>query len=641
MTDERPKVKRQPGRGVHVTAPGVRSAHEAPDGATLNTGDLVGGRFVIVRYLGSSGGGVSYLSEDTSLGGEVVIKVLAMEAPDNVTFGQMAETVRLASAIEHRNLTKIIGMGRVDDGRAFVAMEFVKGATMSAILAKRRKEGVGLSVRDTFTVLAHVCDALEAVHAHMHHGVLTPYNIYIDPRGAVHVGNLAFGKIAAEFLAKSGRGPFRDSIYVAPEAEHSAELMNDAADIYSLGMIAAEMLSPSGLPNDRDEAKADAIMMLSSYPSVLSKLISNCIGENIAARPRSAKSFRDQFYAAVREMNIDVTGPPVEGGLHVETAIQEASQEEDLFDIPELAGLGPETGSSEDDRYLVQKGGLDYGPFAHELVLQQLYADDIDENTLVLDRITQERVPLAEMKVFAKEVAEYIPKREERRRLEAQARAEFERKVKKSGWTGVAIACVVGLVMLAGQIYYLATRPDPVGFPISEAFAEVDYRFLPPPKDFTAVSVEKGLLDQIFNPQASEEEIASVIKKRASTRRKAKAKAPKSAGAAANGEVQEVDFSATGGSTHTLTDDEVNDVILANFGGLRSCILTELKSNPRFRGVTVRFFIRPTGTTGGVTVPGEYGGTTVGDCLTSRFRSMKFPEHGGFNRGVSYPLTVQ
>ncbi len=635
----------RPKRGLHVTAPGVRTAQELPDGATLNTGELIGGRFVIVRYLGSSGGGVSYLSEDTTVSGEVVIKVLSMESPDNLAFGQMAEAVRLASTIEHRNLTKIIGMGRVEDGRAFVAMQFVKGATLSSILAKRRKEGGALSVRDTFTVLAHVCDALEAIHQQTHHGVLTPYNVYLDPRGVVHVGNFAFGKIAAEYLAKFDRGPFRDSIYVAPEAEHSPELMSDAADIYSLGMIAAEMLSPAGLPADRDEAKAEAIMMLSSYPAVLSKLVANCIGENLAARPRSAKSFRDQFLKAVREMGIDVTGAGPEGSLHVEPAIHEADEaEENLFDIPELAGVGGDVSDPEHERYLVQKGGLDYGPFTAEKVLAQLYADEIDEFSSVLDRISQHRVPLGEMDKFRGAVNEYIPKRQERRRLEAQARADLERKLKKGGWAGFAIACAALAVVVAGQIYYLATRPEPVSFPIQEAFAEMNYKFLPPPKEFTAVSVEKGLLDQIFNPQASEEEIQKALKKR----RKKRGKRPTRTGGGGGGGgdesgdgVQEVTFGEGGGTEHTLSDDEVNDVILAGFGGLRSCILTELKSNPGVRGVTVKFFIRPTGTTGGVKVQGKYSGTSVGDCLTSRFRSMNFPEHGGFNRGVIYPLEVQ
>ena len=58
MTDQNPHTKQQPGRALQITAPGVKSSIEVPENATLNTGDLVGGRFVIVRFLGSSGGGV-------------------------------------------------------------------------------------------------------------------------------------------------------------------------------------------------------------------------------------------------------------------------------------------------------------------------------------------------------------------------------------------------------------------------------------------------------------------------------------------------------------------------------------------------------------------------------------------------------
>ena len=114
---------------------------------------------------------------------------------------------------------------------------------------------------------------------------------------------------AAALLTETARADFTQSAAEETTLKHLlcraleltdvevTELMNDAADIYSLGMIAAEMLSPSGLPNDRDEAKAEAIMMLSSYPSVLSKLISNCIGENLAARALGREEMAFQWDA--------------------------------------------------------------------------------------------------------------------------------------------------------------------------------------------------------------------------------------------------------------------------------------------------------------------------------------------------------
>lgn len=636
--------KQKPGRAVQMTAPGVLGAKEAPKGpVTLATGDVIGGRFEVERYLGASGGGVSYLCRDTAADIRAVIKVLAMPFPGKAKFDQMAEQVRIASRIQHRNLTRIIGMGRTPEGEIFVAMEYVKGETLSSILAKRRESGMPVSVRDTFTVLGHVCDALEAVHPFMPHGVLTPYNVYLDSRGVIRVGNLAFGRISADYLVQSGEGPYVDSIYVAPEVADAPDLISSAADIYSLGMIAADMLSTTGLPNDRDEAKASAIMNLASFPSVLSQLVTRSIGEDLAARPKSAADFRHGFEKAAREMGANLTDPPGPESIPVEPAVQEtgAGGEEDLFNIPGLSTGMTEVSESSEERYLVQRDGLDYGPFTAEQVLEQLHADEINEHTEILDRLEQDRKELGKMKRFRKEVEEYIPIREERLRIEAEKRAEFERKVKTGGYGAIVVGIVVAIVIFGAQVAFYLMQPDPKPLPLDQAFAELDYKFLPPPKEFVAVAVDKKVLESIFNPRASEEEIARAIKKRRKSRSKKSGSAAKRPTAGDNG-VTEVDMSAGSGSTHILTDEEVNDVILSNFGGLRSCILKQIKSDPGFRGVTIKFFIRPTGTTGGVKIKeSKYRSEPVADCLTSRFRSMQFPEHGGFNRGVEFPLLVQ
>ncbi len=644
--EDRPQIQR-PSRAVQHTAPGVFGARQLPAGevaASLATGDVVSGRFEILRYLGASGGGISYLSRDNSTEEEAVIKVLAMPAPPKEQFERMYELVRVASSIEHKNLTRIIGMGRTPTGDAFVALEFVRGSTLSAIISQRREEGGSLSLRDAFTVCAHVCNALDEVHAKTTHCVLTPYNVYIDRRGVVRVGNLAFGRIAADFLFTKGEGPYVDSIYVAPEVAETPDLINSGADIYSLGMLAAEMLSPRGLPADRDDAKVLIAQTLASHPPALMELIMGSIGEDLAARPRDASDFKNRFEKICDQVGVRLTGPPPPGGLPLEPAIQDDNTESDIFDIPELAGVGGEPSDASNERYLVQKGGLDYGPFTAELVLEQLYADEIDEYTQVLDRVTQERIPLGEMNRFKKEVSDYIPIREERKRREAEARAELERKVKKGGVAGLVVGIFVGLAILISTLVAYLLQPDPEALPMDRAFASLDYKFQPPPKDFQSVAVDSDLLSSIFNPKASEEEIAKAIKKRRGGKKRGSSnkKRPNKANGGGDENVSEIDLMASGGSTHILTDEEVNDVILSNFGGLRSCILKELKRDSRFRGVTIRFFIRPSGTTGGVKVnEKKYSGEPVADCLTSRFRSMKFPEHGGLNRGVTYPLRVQ
>jgi hypothetical protein len=630
-------------------APGVRNATQAPaEPTTLRTGDTVGGAFVVERYLGSSGGAISYLCDEKGKDHQVVIKVLSMPFPGDQAFSKLKDRIKVASSIRHRNLTKILGMGTTGKDEMFVAMEFVRGSSVSKVVAQRRETGESLELRDVFTILAHACDALEEVHKRTAHGVLTPYNIYLSHTGVVKVSNLTFDRITGEYQAREkNTGPFVDSIYVAPEAAQDPTSLTPASDLYSLGILAAEFLSQKGLPNGRKSARHRALDGLGKYPPSLVNLIASCIDSSPKNRPASVRLFRDTLEDVALEAGESLGGAPPEGSLPIEPAVEDdqhqhlGDEESDLFDI-DLPGLGAEEEPEGEERYLVQKDGLDYGPFTKQQVLDQLYEDSIDEYTPILDRVTQDRVDLGEMDVFRSEVQEYLPKREERRRREAEARAELERKVKKGASVGLIIAVGVGVVVLGLMLWQYINLPDPEPFPMQNAFASLDYKFLPPPKDFQTIAVDKDLMASIFNPAASEEEIARKIKRRSKKKRPSKRRGSGSSDRAGS-EVTEVDMGDMSGSAHHLTDYEINQIIMSNFGQLRGCIMQELKSNRSFKGVTVQFFIRPSGTTGGVKIrESKYSNRDVGECLTRRFRSMKFPEHGAIsNKGVTFPLRVQ
>ncbi len=642
-----------PKLAIRPKAPGVRSNTEAPvQATTLRTGDQVGNRFVVDRYLGSSGGGISYLCADKQTQEQVVVKILDMPFPGDEVFAEQNEKVRVASLISHRNLMRLMGIGRVRSGEVFIVMEFVQGTTLSQLVAQRRSEGRTFSIRDTFVVLAHVCNALTAVHnQNLAHGVLTPYNIYVDREGVVKVGNLAFSQIVSEYMHAQGEGPYIDSIYVAPEVNQNPGSLSAQSDVYSLGMIAAELLNPRGLPSDRKQAGEMAIDGLSSYPPSLFTLITQSLSKNPAERPSSVAEFRASFEEIAREVGAKLDGPTPPGALQVESALTEGDEkskvggDDDLFDdIFALGSIGA-GGNSEEDRYLVQKGGLDYGPFTEAQLIEQLHSDDIDEHSLVLDRITQERIALGEMDKFRDVVQEYIPVREERRRREAEARAELQRKVKQGGKAALVVGIVAGLIALGAMIWFWQQQPKPEPLALEQAFASLGYNFLPPPQEFQAVAVDNAILQSIFNPRASEQEIAQQLKRvRSKSGSRAKASASKKGGAPNDSDsgVAEVDMGA-GGSDRYLSDHEINEIVLSHFGQLRSCMMLELNVNRSFKGVTVQFFIRPSGTTGGVQIKEtRYANREVGECLVQRFRAMKFPEHGAIsNRGVTYPFYIQ
>ena len=661
MSDETPEQKSGAPpipAAIAKQAPGVRGAKQAPvGGATLHTGDVIGGKFVVSRLLGSSDGAVSYLCKDRKRDRDCVIKVIDMAVMPEQIQKQLNEDVPRAGRLNHKNLNSLYGMGQVDPTHIFVAMEYVHGSSLARVLTQRRELGKRLNLRDVFTVVAHLCNTVELIHgAGLVHSVLTPYNIAISRHGVLKVSNLVFGYATAAALLPQGLGPFSDSVYVAPEVIQDPTNASPASDVYSIAMICVELLSLKGLPGDRTAAAGEVKGALSDYPTKFKQLILRALSVDPEKRPATPGQIRDLLEEVARGKGFKLGHPPEEGELPIEPAVQPEVEEtsggdDDLFDLPDLeapsgvgfGGIVFDEEEEDDGRYLVQIGGLDYGPFTEEQVLEQLYADDIDENTQVLDRITQERVPLESVPAFAEEVAAYIPKREQRRAAEAAARAELQRKVKKGGVTVFVIGIVAGLFVLAGMIYVVATQPDPKPLPMDRAFASLDFKLLPPPKDFETVAGDKGVMQSIFNPEASEAEIEKQIKKLRKKRRTSKK--PKKGGgnnvAGVEDNITEVDMSSSG-SKKILSDAEVNEVILGQWGSLRRCVMKEFQTNPKFKGVTVQFFIRPSGTTGGVKVKEkQYASKDVGRCLVSRFRSMKFPAHGGFNKGVTFPLLVQ
>ncbi len=631
----------------------VRGSRETPDEKlTLQSGDVVGGRFVVRRYLGSSGGGISYLCRERESGRAVVIKVLAIGRPSEDNLARIRREIRTVSQIRHVNLTDILGMGQLEDGQVFVAMEFVEGEPLAQAVKAKRERGLEIELAEVFHLLAHVAEGLGAVHEQTVHGVLTPFNVYLSEEGKVKIQNLGFGRVAARYLQRHGEGPFVESIYVAPEVIEAPTNLSARADVYSLGIMTAEMLSGGGLPRDKDQARDVALRLSRQFGAAIASLVESSLAFEPSERISSAGEFRMALENAVREAGLDPGAGLPEQGLAIAPAVPEAdtSGDDDLFDIPGPDASAERTKASDqtgDDRYLVRKEGLDYGPFDKEAVLDQLYDDEIDEHTSVLDRATQERAELGELEAFREEVAEYVPKREERRRREAERRAEIERKVKQGGVFVLVVGIIAGIFALAAMSYYYFTRPEPRKLPVDKAFVSLDDRkFLPPPKDFQTVAADDELLEQIFNPEAADEEIARQVDRAGGGSAGGKARGGGSTGGGGSDSQEEattVDMSESGGSKERLSDQKINDIIMSDFSALRRCIQKELEDNPSFSGVTVKFYVRPNGTTGGVTLREEqYLDRPVGRCLVREFQQMEFPAHSAIdNKGVTFPLTIQ
>lgn len=298
------------------------------------------GQYQLDEKIGSGGMGDVYRARHAMLKRPTAVKLLKANSSNELSLARFEREVQLSSQLTHPNTIQIYDYGQNGSGDFYYAMEYLDGIDLSRLIQSDGPLPPGRVVH----ILLQVCGALGEAHDHgLIHRDVKPANIMLTRRGGVP----DFVKVLDFGLAKETASPQNPTLtmpdvvvgtplYFSPEATKSAANLDQRSDIYSLGVVAYEMLSGRP-PFDGDSAIEICLKHASDAPTPLfgsnatdaqqrlGSIVMRCLEKTPDKRPQSVHELASSLHLVAHMFDEWTDSDAVHWWDHQRTAEEDAA----------------------------------------------------------------------------------------------------------------------------------------------------------------------------------------------------------------------------------------------------------------------------------------------------------------------------
>ena len=277
---------------------------------TLSPGDLIDGKYRILRLIGDGGMGSVYEARHEMLGVPVALKFLHADLAKRPGLSaRFLQEARVSATIQSPHVAHVTDVDTAADGSPYIVMELLHGESLQTLMSRRRKLAPDQAVDFSLQILAgiEVAHSLGVVHRD-----LKPDNVFVTPAtGGPLLKLIDFGiaklKESSEYKKELTRAGvvMGTPEYMAPEQFYAARDVDHRADIYSLGVMLFEMLTGTR-PADGETPEAIVGAVMAGNVRRLSQLEPGLPPKLVAIIERAMQPDRDRRFASAHEMRLEL-----------------------------------------------------------------------------------------------------------------------------------------------------------------------------------------------------------------------------------------------------------------------------------------------------------------------------------------------